>query len=271
MQLFDPLSRIKSMGRRPRTHFSGAVYHAMARGVNRCAIYLDDQDRRAFLETLTRICVETSCHLIAYCLMGNHFHLAAQVGRIPLSSIMHRLMTTHAKHINRRHGRTGHLFQSRYDANLCLNDRYLATLIPYIHMNPVRAGLVARPQDWPWSSYAGEEINPADLLNFDPWPNASRERIDLTRRNEEQMIGLPVLAANISRGAGIRLDDLRSESRLSKFVEARRLLARDAIREGHSQAAIARWLCTNPSSISRYVRETYATTQCQAPAQRLSA
>lgn len=253
------------MGRRPRTHFSGAVYHALARGVDRCAIYGDDQDRRVFLETLTRICQEASCNVIAYCLMGNHFHLAIQVQRIPLSSIMHRLMTTYAKYINRRHERTGHLFQARYDANLCLDDKYLATLIHYIHMNPVRAGLVARPQDWPWSSYAGEEINPVDLLKFDPWPNATQERIDLTRRADEEMISLAALAAVAAGNAGIALGDLRSRSRLPKFVEARRLLAHEAIRQGHSQAAIARWLRSSTSSINRYVRETYATTGCQAP------
>lgn len=226
----------------------------MARGVDRCAIYGDDLDRMTFLETMKRICLEASSNVMAYCLMGNHFHLEIQVRHIPLSSIMHRLMTAHAKNINRRHERTGHLFQSRYDANLVLDDKYLTTLTSYIHMNPVRAGLVARPQDWPWSSYAGEEINPADLLNFDPWPNATRERVDLTRRDELEVVQLEDLAAAAAGIAGIAIDDLRSHSRLPKFVDARRVLAREAIRQGHSQAAIARWLRSSTSSINRYVR-----------------
>lgn len=248
------------MARRPRTHFSGAVYHAMARGVNGCDIYVDDRDRTMFLEILSRIASEASCEIIAYCLMGNHFHLAIKVGPIPLSVVMHRILTAYAMSFNRRHERVGHLFQARYKANLCLSDRYLATLIPYIHMNPVRAGFVARPQDWPWSSYAGEDIDPRDLLGFDPWPDSAEERIALTRRDEEEITGLGTLAADAVRGAGVSLDQLRSGSRLPQFVEARRLFARRAVRLGHSQAAVAKWLCSTRSSVSRYVRETYATT-----------
>lgn len=254
------------MARRPRIHFSGAVYHAMARGVNDGWIYVDDQDRRVFLELLSRIALEASCAIIAYCLMGNHFHLTVQVGRIPLSSLMHRVLTAYAMYFNRRHERMGHLFQARYEANLCLDDKYLTTLIPYIHMNPVRAGLVAKPQDWPWSSYAGEDINPADLLNFDPWPNRTVERIDLTRRDDEEVVSLDDLAAATAGKAGIAINELRSRSRLPPFVEARRHLARQAIRQGHSQAAVAKWLHSTRSSVSRYVRETYATTGGLTPA-----
>ncbi len=260
MQLFAPLNRIKGMGRRPRTHFSGAVYHAMARGVNGGDIFVDDQDRRGFLEIVSRVCTETACEVIAYCLMGNHFHLAARVGLVTLSSVMQRIETAHANYFNRRHDREGHLFQARFKANLCLDDRYLAALIPYIHMNPVRAGFVARPQDWPWSSYAGEAINPSDLIDFDPWPNSTEERITTARRYDEEVVDLSILAANAARGAGISLEQLRCRSRLPQFVRARRVLAREAIRQGYSQAAVAKWLCSTRSSVSRYVRESYATT-----------
>lgn len=253
------------MGRKPRTHFAGAVYHVMARGVNGCDIFLDDQDRTGFLEALFRFSAEASCEVIAYCLMTNHFHLAIKVGMIPLASFMHRLLTIHAKNFNPRHERTGHLFQDRYKANLCLTDRYLATLIPYIHMNPVRAGLVARPQAWPWSSYAGQDINSDDLLGFDPWPNSVDEKIVLTRHDEVEAAALEALAAAAVHGAGITLENLRSRSRLPHFVQARRSFAREAIRNGHSQTAVARWLFSTRSSISRYVREIYATTGCQAP------
>ncbi len=237
----------------------------MARGVNGGDIYGDDHDRASFLKTLSRIVLETSCNLIAHCLMGNHFHLAIKVGPIPLSSVMHRVLAVHAASFNRRHERTGHLFQARYKANLCLNDRYLAALIPYIHMNPVRAKLVARPGDWPWSSYAGEEINPVDLLDFDPWPNATEEPISLVRRDEGAMVDLAALAADAARGAGIGLDDLRSRSRLPQFVEARRMLTREAVRQGLSQAEIAKWLGSTRSSVSRYIQATYATTGGLAP------
>src|SRR6185503_15252840 len=96
---------------------------------------------------------EMSCTILAYCLMGNHFHLAMRVGNIPLSRIMHRMLTTYAMAFNFRHDRTGHLFQARYKAILCLDDAYLLGLVRYIHLNPVRAGLVPKPENWPWSSH----------------------------------------------------------------------------------------------------------------------
>lgn len=240
----------------------------MGRGVNGCSIFADDEDRMTFLAALSRISLEMSCQVIAYCLMGNHFHLAIRVGRIPLSAIMHRLLLPHAARFNRRHDRTGHLFQDRYEASLCLDDKYLSTLIPYIHMNPVRAGFVARPQDWPWSTYAGEKINPVDLLDFDPWPNATKERIALTRQAEEETISLNSLTEGVVRRSGFSLEDMRSSSRLPRLVEARRTLAREAIRQGHSQAAVAKWILSTRSSVSRYVRETFTTTGVLVPDQR---
>ncbi|MCR4295507.1 MAG: transposase, partial [Elusimicrobia bacterium] len=120
----------------------------MAKGVDGRAIYTDDADRIGFLKSLNRIVNESGASVLAYCLMGNHFHLAIKVGAVPLSSVLQRILTSHALTFNIRHDRTGHLFQARYRSNLCLTDAYLTALIRYIHMNPVRAGLVSRPEDW---------------------------------------------------------------------------------------------------------------------------
>ena len=141
------------MPRPPRIHYAGAVYHVMARGVDGREIFADDSDRQTFLATTRGLKRETDCSVLAYCLMGNHFHFAIRVGRTPLSRIMHRLLTVYAMAFNFRHDRQGHLFQARYKSVLCLDDAYLIALIRYIHMNPVRRGLVSSPELWAWSSF----------------------------------------------------------------------------------------------------------------------
>lgn len=157
------------MPRKPRIHFSGAIYHAMARGVERRPIFIDDHDRRIFLDQMRRYERELGAKIIAYCLMGNHFHLAIKVAAATLGAFMQRLTGGYAGGLNHRHDRVGHLFESRYKDKLCLDDRYLQALVHYIHMNPVRAGLVAAPGDWPWSSFKPTDGPFPDLDSFEPW------------------------------------------------------------------------------------------------------
>ena len=152
----------------------------MARGVDGREVFVDDLDRRDFLGTILGLKSQTNCSIIAYCLMGNHFHLAIKVGTTPLSHIMHRLLTAYVIGFNARHAREGHLFQARYKSVLCLDDSYLIALVRYIHMNPVRAGLTVGPEDWPWSShryYAERTGSPLvdPRLFFDVAGSSSRE------------------------------------------------------------------------------------------------
>jgi REP element-mobilizing transposase RayT len=247
------------MARKPRIHFPGAIYHAMARGVDGRDIYMDDHDRLRFLDGMRRIERETSAEIIAYCLMGNHFHLAIKVAIVPLSFIMQRMESGYCSGFNRRHGRTGHLFQARYKAFICLTDRYFAGLIPYIHMNPVRAGLVASPQDWPWSSYKptthGEVVDP----EFNPWPEGTLD-IDLTRSPIAEPADLDAIGAAAASSAGVSSALLRGSCRKRGVVAARRQFVGEVIRLGGTQVAAAKWLNSTRSSVSRYARENTATT-----------
>lgn len=234
------------MGRRPRVHYQGAVYHVMARGVDGRDIYYDDFDRTVFLDGMRRIERETSAEVIAYCLMGNHFHLAVRVGAVALASVMQRLLTGYSMTFNRRHDRTGHLFQARYKAILCLDDRYLAGLIHYIHMNPVRAGFVSAPQDWPWSSFKAGQKSTDDFLEFDPWPSPVSLDVDLTRCPSTEPVGLEAVGSLVASGVGIGIDELRTGTRRRSVVAARRVFVRDAVRTGHPLIAIAKWLNVSP-------------------------
>lgn len=141
------------MARPIRLEFGGALYHVTARGDRREAIYEDDADRQQFLSLLGGVIADFNWRCHAYCLMGNHYHLVVETPDGNLSKGMRQLNGVFTQVSNRRHGRAGHLFQGRYKAVLVDADSYLLELTRYVVLNPVRAGMVAAPDDWPWSSY----------------------------------------------------------------------------------------------------------------------
>ena len=141
------------MGRRPRVHYPGALYHVISRGNQRQRVFKDDPDHRRFETLLSETVKGHSLTLYAYVLMPNHFHLLIDVSRAPLSKAMQSLLYRYAHYYNRRYRKNGHLFQGRYKAILCDRDSYLMELIRYLHLNPVRAGMVSDPARYRWSSH----------------------------------------------------------------------------------------------------------------------
>jgi REP element-mobilizing transposase RayT len=154
------------MARPLRIEFPGAFYHVTARGDRREAIYENDEDRKSFLKILQGVIerFEWRCH--AYCLMPNHYHLFFETVHGNLSKGMRQLNGVYTQWSNRHHQRNGHLFQGRFKGILVDSDAYLQTLSRYLVLNPVRAGIIEDPADWPWSSYratAGLEQTPTWL------------------------------------------------------------------------------------------------------------
>ncbi len=141
------------MARALRIEFPDAVYHVTSRGDRREAIFVDDDDRRRLLAIVNQAMNRFDAVAMAYCLMGNHYHFVLQTRRANLSRLMRHVNAKFSQTFNARHGLVGHLFQSRYKAILVDRDAYLMGLCRYVELNPVRAGLVASPADWPWSSY----------------------------------------------------------------------------------------------------------------------
>lgn len=141
------------MARPLRLEFEGALYHVTSRGDRRENIYESDDDRAAFLGLLGAVCDRCNwlCH--AYCLMSNHYHLLIETPDANLSRGMRELNGVYTQKFNRAHHRVGHVFQGRYKAILVDADAYLMELARYVVLNPVRAKMVQRPEDWPWSSY----------------------------------------------------------------------------------------------------------------------
>lgn len=130
------------MPRQPRIDQSGLLYHVFARGIERREIFSDNRDRDRFLALAGDILTETGTPVHAFALLPNHFHLLVHRHQTSLSTVMRRLLTAYAVYFNRRHERVGHLFQNRYRAIICQEDRYYLELIRYIHLNPIRAGAV---------------------------------------------------------------------------------------------------------------------------------
>jgi putative transposase len=160
----------RTMSRKPRIHFPGAFYHALNRGNRRELVYWDNADYREMLDGLAEAGQHYDVLVHGYCLMPNHFHLLVEVGEKPLAGWMKSTEGRYARYFNRRYRKVGHVFQGRYHAILCDKSAYLLELVRYIHLNPVRAGLVQDPADWPWSShrsYLGLEDGSAWLTKRD--------------------------------------------------------------------------------------------------------
>ena len=141
------------MTRPLRIEYADAVYHITARGNGRQAIFHDEQDYRKFLDLLGRTVsrFNWACH--AFCLMGNHYHLMIETPDANISKGMHHLNCSFSQAHHKRYDTVGHLFQGRFKAIVVDRESYLLELARYVVLNPVRAGLVANPEDWPWSSY----------------------------------------------------------------------------------------------------------------------
>ena len=143
------------MPRKSRIDAAGALHHIIVRGIERGVIFQDDIDRDRFIERLSAILSETVTPCYAWALIPNHFHLLLKTGTVSVGRVMQRFLTGYAVSYNRRHGRVGHLFQNRYKSILCQEEPYLLELVRYIHLNPLRAGVVTRIDELNRFAYCG--------------------------------------------------------------------------------------------------------------------
>lgn len=141
------------MGRDPRIEEAGAIYHIGSKGNRGCRIYADDSEFGVFLRLLGRVTDRYAwiCH--SYCLMTNHYHLVVQLREGGLSDGMRELNGGFSRFTNARHGLEGHLFRNRFWSDPILDEARMFRTARYVVLNPVRAGLSEKPEDWPWSSY----------------------------------------------------------------------------------------------------------------------
>ena len=151
------------MARPLRIVYAGAFYHVTARGNEKKSIFKNDKDYERFLLYVEAAVERYGAVVHAYCLMNNHYHLLVQTPRANLPEVMQYVNGSYTTYVNTKRQRVGHLFQGRYKAILVDADTYAQELSRYIHLNPVRAGMVRKPEDYPWSSYryyAGKDKSP---------------------------------------------------------------------------------------------------------------
>ena len=212
------------MPRKARLDIPGALHHIMVRGINKSTIFEDDEEREQFLNRLGENITDARASIYAFALMTNHAHVLFKSGKPGISAVMKKQLTWYAQYYNRRHLRSGHLFENRYKSILCDEDNYLLALIRYIHLNPIRAGIVGTVEEldrYPWSGHSvlmGErEYGWMDvkyvLLQF---KDSIKKARNAYRRFVEEGIGMgrqPQLT-----GGGL----IRSKGGWSQVVSARR-------------------------------------------------
>lgn len=141
------------MPRLPRLHVPGGHYHVILRGNYRRALFDSNHDRVVLNDLVAEALARESARMHMFCWMTNHLHAVIQVGDSPLGSVMHRIANRYARYRHRQLQVIGHLFERRYKAWLVDADMYFCALLRYIHLNPVKARMVASVDDYPWSSH----------------------------------------------------------------------------------------------------------------------
>lgn len=182
------------MARKKRCILSGFCYHVMLRGNGGQDIYRDREDYVRFCLLLQYAIEKHKLHVLGFCLMGNHFHLIIQTQSDDLASGMHALAFRYAQYFNKKYNRRGYLYQGRYKAVLVQTGTYLRRLVRYLHLNPVRANIVCRPEGYMWSSYrayigsdAYTWLNTSIVFDaFGDSPRAPERMIEYTLMNDEE-------------------------------------------------------------------------------------
>jgi REP element-mobilizing transposase RayT len=175
------------MPRQARIDAPCALHHIIARGIERSKIFREEADYEDFLRRLGLLLLQTETKCFAWALIPNHFHLLLKTGNVPIATFMRRLLTGYATGLNRRHQRSGHLFQNRYKSILCQEDTYLKELVRYIHLNPLRARLVGditALDDYPYSGHGaimGKQENEWQIT--DPILELFGSNLSQARRN----------------------------------------------------------------------------------------
>ncbi|SDL00098.1 transposase [Natronincola ferrireducens] len=141
------------MTRIAREKSQTGIYHIMLRGIDKRNIFINDSDYEKFIEYIKKAKEKIEFTVYAYCLMTNHVHLLLKTESEEIGDVIRRITVGYAQYHNIKNGRTGHLFENRFKSEPVDTDDYFLIVLPYIHQNPIKAGMVERIEDYKWSSY----------------------------------------------------------------------------------------------------------------------
>lgn len=211
------------MARKPRIEYEGALYHVITRGNQKQKIFKESLDYRKFLDIISAYKRRYHFRIYAYVLMTNHVHLLIETQEIPLSKILQGVNQSYTMYYNHKYNTVGHLFQGRYKAIICDRDRYLLTLLKYIHYNPLRAQIVETLDTYQWSSYKAyfRKTDRSDIIDTEQvLPMFSKNKV-LARRQYEAFMndGVSVEKEDIYATVDHRLlgDDQFVEKAIVKY------------------------------------------------------
>lgn len=245
------------MGRLPRLHVAGGCYHVTLRGNHRQRIFFRRSDY-ALLESLVAELLEKCrVRLHAYCWMPNHIHLLVQISDVPLGVLMRRISSRYARTIQARVATTGHLFERRYYTILVDTDSYFLELLRYIHLNPVRSGIVGHPTEYAWSShfdYLGQRVTPWLTTQFGlaMFHRSTREATDRYRAFVEEGVGVavpsPLTAVNSCDPRILGDDDFLASVLKESWQPRLRETLEDLIGEASRRFSVDRELILSPAT-----------------------
>jgi REP element-mobilizing transposase RayT len=276
------------------------LYHIVARGNEKQCIFQDDVDYRAFLKLLGETLERFGVRCPSYCLLWNHYHLLVKVGLPPISRLMQQLNSSYCQRFNRRHGRVGHVLQGRFASRIVEDGAYAREVLRYIALNPVAAGRVGDPQEWPWSSYRfamGAEAASPLLALDEVWAafGTSDSSVGRARFHEFVQSGLPQTLANplfhgSDRLAGVVAPLLKPVQQTREHVYPERFAARPSLsalfdgcvsvrdlkkaartafcEHAYTLEEIGRMVARDPSVVCRWVRaERYSAHSASSPSE----
>ncbi|MDT9002491.1 transposase [Paucibacter sp. APW11] len=246
------------MTRPLRIEFPGAVYHVTARGNRREPIFESDDDRTLLLGVVGKTMKRFDAVMLAYCLMGNHYHLVLGTRQANLSALMQQLNGIYTQAFNRRHGKVGHVFQGRFKAILVDRDSYLLEVCRYVELNPVRARMVERPGDWPWSSYRAH----CGLASPVSWLDTAGLHAHLLgaapRSEKERLLAAGRYAELVEEGRDLRLwqTALRQQIYLGDEAFVQRTLEVNGIKlDGETTRDIPQQQHSTPKRLNQWQKE----------------
>ena len=243
------------MARRARVLIEGGVYHVYNRVGSGERVFEDPEEAVRFVDLMREVKARDGWTVFAWCLMANHYHLAVRTSAVPLSRGMHHLQCTFSRGFNRRWGRTGSLWQSRYQAKLVDEQRYLAQVVVYVHLNPVRAGCES-------AGDGSAEVKPFRSLSWcdeELEAKPGQEHVDVLGRStgfERPLLPAAQFVEQVCRLLEVEPERLASRVRDSATAEMRRLVATLGVeRWGQKGRDIAAVLDKNPDVVSWWVGE----------------
>lgn len=276
------------MVRRARVEYSGAMYHVIHRGNNRENVFKHPKDKDYLMEQLRKSVAVDGVDLFAYVIMSNHYHLTLRTCTEPLNKVMHRINTRYAMYYNQAAERTGHVFEGRYKAIPVQSEKYLISLVRYIHRNPVRAGICLNVRDYPWSSdHLYRKMEPGfveiglllDMLSGNRKMSVQKYNLLMEQDDDYAPGELTLTEKNNPEGRNkakkydggrMPLDEILMEtgvdreefelikrgSRMRRLTMAKESYARNAWDQGYSLEEIARHICISAVAVHKYINRT---------------